>query len=415
MSKTKLFGMGVIGILFAVAGCKSRDFNNADVKDSWVKTESNNPDLFGIYGKLEYNFEVLKKMQKGAIGHQPWSDTYWPNAEGGITSRWRFEKESEAALRFGYKSPYSAADIEKMTPAQINMLSPAEKFDIVSGGYRAGWPLWRREASLTTSCPAGVGVATSQLPIRTLPGGMRSGDWEGKCHAWTPAALHFAEPGVVDVPATKATGEKFLVHFGSSDIKALLIVAYDMFLNQYPNYARVGNRCSRNYANLGAGSASPCFDTNAGAFFVLTTNMLQAFKPGFVIDVDPGTQVWNQPVWKYEHKIVEGSCPVEIKSPAPHRAKLAYVETALYWVGELVPTELPHGVNNRVEVTNYKYCLEIDQSNNIIGGAWAGNMRPDFIWMTGKPDFSKPFVDSRSGVRFDMSLLMDLYAKSNPH
>ncbi len=395
--------------LVAAVGCRQRAFNDADVKDSWRPGSDNDPAFFEKYGKLEYNFDKLKTLEKGVLDNQPWSDTYWPNAEGGITVRWRYEDPKD---RFGHKSPYTPEQIDKMSAKEINMLSPSEKYDIVSGGYRNGWPLWKREALMTTGCPAGVGVSESRLPIRTLPGGMQSGDWEGKCHAWTPAALQFPEPGVADVEATKANGEKFLVHFGSSDIKALLIVGYDMYLNQYPEYSRAGSRCSRNYAKLGQGSASPCLDTNAGTFFVLVTNMVQKGKPGFVIDVDPGTQVWNQPVYAYMHTIQEGTCPIKITKPAKAKEKVAYVETKLAWVGELDATEEPHGDKNRMELSLFKYCVEMDENNNVIGGAWVDKMRPDFIWMTGKPEFSKNVIDSRTNTPFDLELITSIYEQS---
>jgi hypothetical protein len=395
--------------LVAAAACRPRAFNDSSVKDSWKAGSDNDPAFFEKYGKLDYNFANLKALEKGYLDNQPWSDTYWPNAEGGIAVRWRYADPKD---RFGNKSPFTPEEIDKMSAKEINMLSPAEKYDIVSGGYRKGWPMWKRESLMTSGCPVGVGVSESRLPIRILPGGIESGDWEGKCHAWTPAALHFSEPGVADIEATRANGEKFLVHFGSSDIKALLIVGYDMYLNQYPDYSRAGTRCSRNYTNLGQGSSSPCLDTNAGTFFVLVTNLVQKGKPGFVIDVDPGTQVWNQPVWGYSHKIVEGTCPIAIKNPAKASEKVAYVETELAWIGEIEATEAPHGDRNRVEISKFKYCVEMDENNNVIGGAWVEKLRPDFIWMTSKPKFSKNVIDTRTNTEFDLELVNSIYEQS---
>jgi hypothetical protein len=393
-----------------VIGCKARSYNTAGVKDSWDAGQDNNPIFFENQGNIEYNFDTLKRMSSGSLDAQPWSDTYWPNSEGGITVRWRYE---EGAQRYGHKTPYTPKQIDAMSYNQLNMLSPAEKFDIVTGGYRKGWPMWQREASLTTSCPITLGVNSSQLPVRSAPGGIGHGDWEGKCHAWTPAALHFPEPGTVDVSAVKGNGEKFQVHFGSSDIKALLIVGYDMWLNQYPNYARVGRRCGNDGSNIGAGSTSPCLDTNAGTFFVLATNFIQPGKKGFVIDVVPSSQVWNQPVWKYTHSIREGSCPITIPNPAKPGEKVAHVQTKLYWISEKDAAENPHGTGNNVHTTDYEYCVEIDPATNkVIGGAWIGEERPDFIWMSAKPNFSAEHKDTRSGLTFDLSMIDKIHGWS---
>ncbi len=400
------------GLMALAVACKPRGYNAADVKDSWNNGGENNPALFEQhYGKLEVNFDKLKTLAKGNLTNIPWSDTFWPNSEGGITVRWQ---ENKATERYKYKSPFSSQQIDEMAktdPAALSRLSPAEKYDIVTGGYRNGWPMWQREASLTTSCPAGLGVTHGSLE-RVVPQGPRSTDWEGKCHAWVPASLHFPEPGIATVDATTTDGQPFKVQFGSSDIKALLIVGYDMFLHQYPDYARVGSRCERNYKNLGAGSASPCLDTNAGAFFVLATNLIQPGKPGFVIDRDPGTQVWNQPVYAYQHVIEEGKCPIEIKNPARKNQRVAHVQTALAWVGELQPAVQPFGEQSRIEVDKYEYCLEIDEKNNVVGGAWVSKMRPDFIWMTNKPNFEAQVTDTQTGKKFDFTKVMRIYEQS---
>jgi hypothetical protein len=172
------FKVSLAGILCAgTIACQARSFRNSNVQDSWNASKDNSPHVFSQYGELVYDFNVLKLRTEGEIVPQPWSDTYWPHGKGGITHRWRADD-------FKYASPHTAAAIEAMTPFEINALSPAEKYDIVTGGYREGWPMWRREASLTTSCPLGIGQNTSQLPSREIPQGP---SWEGKCHAWTPA------------------------------------------------------------------------------------------------------------------------------------------------------------------------------------------------------------------------------------
>jgi hypothetical protein len=153
-------------------------------------------------------------------------------------------------------------------------------------------------------------------------------------------------------------------------------------------------------------------DTNAGSFFVLTTNLLRKGKTGFVFDNDPRGQVWNQPAWKYEHTIAEGTCPIVIKNPAKTGGALAHVVTDLHWIAEKDASETPHGNANDVKITRYEYCVELDENRRVIGGEWISYQRPDFMWMAGKPDFSKPVKDTQTGKEFDLAPVFRVYEKS---
>lgn len=401
------------GAILLTVACSKLVFNRAKISDSWNTGSDNHPSYFQKFGGLDYNFSSLKQRLSGEIDRQPWSDPYWSHAEGGITVRWRVEDND--SRRFGYISPYSPEQIDAMAlenPEQLNELSPAEKYDIITGGYRNGWPMWRREAEVTSRGPIIFDQTNPLVPIRTAPGGIGENDWQGKCHAWTPAALLFAEPGTAEVSATTANGTPFNLHFGSSDLKALLITGFDMYLNQYPDYARVGQRCGSDEVNLGQGSSTACLDTNAGTFFVLTTNLIQRGKPGFIIDVVPTSQVWNQPVWKYEHEITENHCDIAIENPAAPNGRVAQVKTNLYWISEKDAAETPHGANNKVKVTEYSYCVEIDENDMVVGGEWLTDERPDFIWMIGKPDLNSKVSDTYTGGRFDFAPLMAAYETS---
>lgn len=52
-------------------------------------------------------------------------------------------------------------EIERMSYVQLNLLSHAEKYDIIIGGSLAGWSLWIRESQAVGGCPAGVGAPGS--------------------------------------------------------------------------------------------------------------------------------------------------------------------------------------------------------------------------------------------------------------
>ena len=40
----------------------------------------------------------------------------------------------------------------------------------------------------------------------------------------------------------------------------------------------------------------------------------------------------------------------------------------------------------------YRYVLELDSEDNIIGGEWVSFDRPDFLWKQAKPEFQGFFA-----------------------
>ena len=85
--------------------------------------------------------------------------------------------------------------------AEIDMLSPMEKYDIFIGDY---------DYKLAKKYLDGKGNG----PTRE--------SWEGYCHAWAPAASHYAEPA----PKSVTNADGIPIDFGSGDVKALLVANY---------------------------------------------------------------------------------------------------------------------------------------------------------------------------------------------
>ena len=48
-----------------------------------------------------------------------------------------------------------------------------------------------------------------------------------------------------------------------------------------------------------------CEDTNPGAFHVVLTNFIGRLNRSFIIDKTRDLEVWNQPVYSYESKILK--------------------------------------------------------------------------------------------------------------
>jgi hypothetical protein len=171
-----------------------------------------------------------------------------------------------------------------------------------------------------------------------------------------------------------------------------------------------------------------CSDTNAGAFHVVMSNMLGLQKKSFLIDKTRDAEIWNQPVYRFESEIVKYQSP-NSKS-APGTEILAEVNTKLYYAddtdygwtfwnptlagmfgiqeyftsfmdeyqkyqdmlireGDLDEHALyPEHV---VAYANYRYFLELDRNQNIIGGQWITLDRPDDLYIVKKSEFAGAF------------------------
>jgi hypothetical protein len=283
----------------------------------------------------------------GVLKRKPWTASYWPTYQGGISHRWLTGEVRYSNI--GY------------SPKGIDYLSPAEKFDLYIG--RTDFPLTNYERKRT-------GI----LYNYNIP------KWEGLCHAWSPASYLYNEPKPITV--TGKNGEK--IQFGSADLKALLMINFDLSKGSEKTKF-LGSRCSLDKANGNFNYDSACADTNAGAFHVVLTNYIGIRKESFVIDRTRDAEVWNQPVEAYSFKVL-GENRGASNGAAPGTEKEITVETKLRWVGETENQWNASGTYLNVSV--YRYRLELDSRGRIIGGAWLTWERPDFIWTQTRPNFS---------------------------
>jgi hypothetical protein len=251
-----------------------------------------------------------------------------------------------------------------MTLAQRSALSPAEKYDMYMGRY--DFPLLKSERKRTSP---------------TRPG------WEGLCHGWAVASMHFKEPKPVLVKSL----DGIEIPFGSSDIKGLLSLVQGNFNRAQSRL--VGARCNISLDEYPQDASRPeCRDLNAGTFHVILANLVGIHKKGFVIDITRDLQVWNQPVTAFQSKILE---EVPLSARASRAAiKSLRIETEMSYQGEsfLANWEPITGSAKSVNVTKlYEYTLELDGEGRIVGGEWISDNRPDFLWVQGMPSFSDYF------------------------
>jgi len=167
--------------------------------------EANSPSNFNSNYVRDFNALPLSGSMDQS-GHRGWSDSYWPRVRGGIADRWQIP---------GYryrddKPPTYYHVLYNLNSAQIDQLSPAEKFDIIRGRW---------------DFPIAARIRKKYKEDEK--------DWRGLCNGWTHASLNIPEPRPI-VYEDKLTGIK--IPLGSSDIKGLLAYYYAEVDNSRARY-----------------------------------------------------------------------------------------------------------------------------------------------------------------------------------
>jgi ankyrin repeat protein len=361
----------------------------------------NDPELM----KIDYQRNFDKLPLFGELTKKPWNGNYWPTHKGGITYRWhqpRAEDPTDTNPRFHYE----VLTPEAIDSANLEILSPAEKYDLFMG--RDDFPLTTYEKKRTK-------INLIDPESEEYDEEFEIPNWEGLCHAWAPAALSYKEPGAVKI--TGPGGRE--IQFGSSDIKALL--TYFLHVNRDPKNIKtnfLGTRCWLDFKKLEEQlrdgeitqekfdeeiSATSCLDTNAGAFHVVLANQIALLDEGFVADVFRYVEVWNYPVFWYSSKVIEekeGASEGAAEGTIKELRVVTLIKHAHSMDQSWYPVGLPQGLalyfDDIYSKKRFEYTLELDKKGNIIGGEWISDNRPDFVWKQSIPDFKgyfKPLKD----------------------
>lgn len=329
---------------------------------------------------LFLNFNILPRSGRLADDRLSWSESFWPSNKGGIAYRWNHPNPQP----FKYKL-HSLSELRSMTIDQIDQLSPSELYDISNDDY--SYTLTRKVLSLYTS---------------------RDLWWEGICHGWSQAAINYPEPDRVIY--SNKSGLK--IPIGASDVKALLAM-HEAYNYSGEIFGFAGKRCKvrgkvvgeaderdnpsdRNYPPEDLAESYDCRDVNAGAFHVIISNMLGIHGKGFVADIDRFNDVWNQPIAGYSSEII-GEEPVDsnhalngVSKRVRVKLKMIYGEELKFYspeleaqgllnfVSKLPVTKTPH---QKFLTRQYEYILELNNQDDITGGEWVTQTRPDFLWL----------------------------------
>jgi hypothetical protein len=147
-----------------------------------------------------------------------------------------------------------------------------------------------------------------------------------------------------------------------------------------------------------------CNDLDAGAFHLALASLLGVKKIGFVMDMTRGAEVWNQPVYAFQTKILKEGPPMK-KRGSKRTAddilgvdKVLEVITNVVYIGEIGPNR--DGSNypsQSLKDVNYRYEIHLNAEGNVIGGKWISDAHPDFFWREENPGFH-PFMGKLPGI-----------------
>lgn len=312
----------------------------------------NNPSNLNSSFKTKFS----ELPMSGAISDQQtgWPGSHWASYLGGIAHRW----SAADPQNFKYKL-LSLEELKKAEPSQLAELSPAEKFDIYNGDY---------------SYPTVKKVYRTVSPNQT--------EWFGLCHGYAPAALNHKEPATRDM----VNPDGIKIHFYSSDVAGLMAFNYANVASTPVKL--IGKRCNYNPGYVPRRKLDECNDLNAGAFHISLTNKLGIEGLGFIADIERYSEVWNHVAVGFQSKVYKEDGPV--KTSAYGTVKRLYVESEVSF-GYAIGPRVDPVLNTEYAIffnESYSYFLDLDKNDDIIGGDWVSERRPDFIWTQSRTLFS---------------------------
>lgn len=340
------------------------------------------------------------KLLQAHLENGPWSGSYWPVYAGEIANRYGDEKYPADEV-WKDNVTYLESVLGKGTNAE---LSPAEKYDMLLGDstftltqkmIHAGAPYVDREGTVPT--------------------------WFGICHGWAPASLMEPRP-LRSVKTVAADGQE--LQFSPADLKALASL---LWANGAGEVRFIGGRCNSTTVNRDRNHRETdpdCFDTNPATWHLAIVNQIGVAKRGFVADVSPGDQVWNQPAYGYSYLYANSITGVAGHSLAEAKVRLAdwhndpfsatrsasavyvvKINMAFEYGSETAPTQAAED-NPSLDAhanQNYVYDLELDANDEIVGGEWYSTAHPDFLWVPAKGSKASSAGDAMLDQRGDHS------------
>lgn len=195
-----------------------------------------------------------------------------------------------------------------------------------------------------------TGASATQYERAVHPPGPNVPEWHGYCHAWSASSVLEKEP---NRPKNVRN-----VRLTVGDQKGLLAVSHAQDVaNHY------GDRFGDGAGNEDPNDLEPCT-----LWEILRTHIKQQ-KVALVMDLEPGPEVWNYPVYAYR---IEYS---------PVGGGWQNAQLALWAADDAVP---PDHVGTSVHYQTYNFRFRLYNGSIVMGsGQWVGQSvqsHPDFAW-----------------------------------
>ena len=316
-------------------------------------------------------------LNEGKTALDLWSGHYWPIYQGSIGVRYRDVRYQNLMNEKAQWNKFK--DLSEKFPTysyegKENLLSPAEKYDLLVGDPEMSLTRYAEELGEKNAI-AGV--------VKT---------WRGICDGWASASQKMPRPQ--KTVKLKTPGGVNLT-FYPEDIKALGSLMYARSQNPV---IFLGKRCRNPIAGFFTGS---CEETNPGTFHRAIVNRVGNLKKSFIADVSPGSEVWNYPVESYKVSFYnvfdesESENFEDVKEPFvkkhrfyqsgrrhPKTYSIVGVKLEVHYqdMRPAVLDKVDAPQLDKILTKTYLYDLELDFSNNILGGESFSRNLPDFIW-----------------------------------
>ena len=291
------------------------------------------------------------------------------------------------------------------------------------------------EGALTKYDRAFYGGTPSAAKWEAENNSRQTPDWYGHCNGTSVAGARFQNPQrSVYRPKGCLPGSSGCVELTPFDIRALLseinMSAKAKFIS--------GNRCRVKEEDLllrpqirpDPTRMDACDDVNPGSFHLGLVNFLGRQRQPIIFDAHRDEQVWNYPIFAYtstSSSILQKSEAIDTYNCDTDRVENCEVDEkisewifnsrAVAWV--YVETQISYraarsdfqgaGTTPDPSRRTYRYLLELDADQNVLGGEWLGESRinhPDFLWMAFEPatpngsaSRSNPFVSNDEVIK----------------
>jgi len=337
--------------------------------DEW--NSRNDPTLFS--GDFDYTLSNLP--QTGKASNRPWTPTYWPVYNNQLAMQFTGRSITRALRK--YKAAFG--DLTDDRESSNKKRNKDQRWWQFVSPYKGPK---RPNDNIDPDNDGNVGDDSDDAND-----GVET--WWGLWNAWVPAAML--------QPAPQRSVIYDSVVFHTQDMEALLILV--------SRYARI--------TKMGGGGlyvdnedALKNDQTNAGAFFIVLTNMLGIGKKSLAVDRTDNNQLLSQPIAGYR---IRKKIPVsEYKAldllgypNARSYSEIARNKNVAEWYYiKLILKYVPYARTRRgkpkFDRLVYEMILELDKNGLITGGEWikpAKSSLPDVVWLPEKSGISTGSLD----------------------